>query len=55
MSPTEVRKFLVAAATGLTQALSLGLLPSPFDKYAVLCLSVLGAYGVFAVPNEPAE
>lgn len=52
MSPAEVRKFLVAVATGLTQALSLGLLPSPYDKYVVLCLAVLGSYGVFAVPNE---
>lgn len=52
MKPAEVRKFLVAVATGLSQALALGLLPSPYDKYAMLCLAVLGSYGVWRMPNE---
>lgn len=52
MRPAEIRKALVAAATGLSQALALGFLPEPYDKVALLVLAVLGAYGVYAVPNK---
>lgn len=55
MKPAEVRKFLVAVATGMSQALALGLLPSPYDKYVMCVLAILGAYGVFAVPNDPVQ
>ena len=52
MKPAEVRKFLVAVATGISQALALGILPSPTDKYAMCVLAALGAYGVYKVPND---
>ena len=52
MKPAEVRKFLVAVATALSQALALGLLSSPTDKYAMCVLAALGAYGVYKVPND---
>lgn len=51
MKPAEVRKFLVAVATGLSQALALGLLTEPYDKYVMCVLAVAGAYGVYKVPN----
>jgi hypothetical protein len=50
----NVKKFLVAAVTGATNALALGLLPEPWDKWTVVGASVLGAWGVFAVKNGPA-
>ena len=52
MRPAHVRKFLVAVATAITQAIVLGLFSDPYDKYAILVLAFLGAYGVFAVPND---
>ena len=48
----QVRKALVAFATALSQALAMSLIPQPYDKYALLVLSVLGVYGVFKVKNE---
>lgn len=52
--PAEVRKALVAVATLITQALGMSLIPSPYDKYALLVLGALGAYGVFKLPNKAA-
>lgn len=50
----EVRKALVALATLLSQAVSLSLIPEPYDKYALLVLGALGVYGVFATKNKEA-
>lgn len=52
MKPAQVRKFLVAAVAALSQALALGMLPSPYDKYVMCALSVAAAYGVYKVPNK---
>jgi hypothetical protein len=52
VNPHEVRKALVAAATVLSQALAMSLVPAPYDKYALLVLGALGAFGVFKVPNR---
>ena len=54
-SAKQLRKALVAVATLLSQALAMSLIPEPYDKYALLVLGVLGAYGVFQVKNEPVE
>lgn len=51
-SPAEVRKFLVAAFAALSQALALGLLPEPYDKYVMCVLAVAATYGVYKVPNK---
>lgn len=48
------RKYAVALAAAITEALALGLLPSPFDKYAAAVLAFLSAAGVRAVSNTPA-
>jgi hypothetical protein len=53
--PPQVYKALVALATAISEALALGLVPAPYDKWAVVTLAVLGAYGVFRVPNAPLE
>lgn len=54
MKPAEVRKFLVAVATGLSQAVTLGLFEGNAEKVVLCVLTVLGAYGVYKVPNAPA-
>jgi hypothetical protein len=53
--PKQVKKALVAFATLLSQALSMSLVPAPYDKYALLVLGVLGVYGVFKTSNAPLE
>ena len=50
--PAQIRKFLVAVATVLTQALAYNLVPEVAKPYVLLVVSVLGCYGVFAVRNE---
>lgn len=48
------RKGLVAAAGMLGQLVAAGLIPEPWDKWAVVVLAALTAAGVYAVPNAPA-
>jgi hypothetical protein len=48
----KYRKFIVAALTAATTAVSLGLLADPWDKYVAVASATLGALGVFAVTNE---
>lgn len=55
MKPAQVRKALVAVATGVTQAISLGLLEGDVEKVVLCVLAALGAYGVYAVENEPLD
>ncbi len=50
-----VRKFTVAALTAATTAVALGLAPSPWDKWVAVAAAGLGVFGVWAVPNAPAE
>lgn len=55
MQAKHIRKALVAGATALATALSLGLVPDPYDQWSAVVFAVLGVYGVYAVPNEPME
>ena len=48
------RKEAVVALGVLAQALSLGLLPAPADKYVTALFALLVALGVH-VPNEPKQ
>lgn len=48
----KYRKFIVAALTAATTAVSLGLLADPWDKYVAVVSATLGALGVYAVTNE---
>ena len=54
MTLANVRKAGVAVATLLTQALALGVLTGDVRAAALLVLGALGAYGVYAVPNQAA-
>ena len=47
------RKALVAVAGLAGQALVLGLIPAPYDKYVSVILAALTALGVYAAPNAP--
>jgi hypothetical protein len=53
-TPKQIRKALVGAATFVTQAIALGLVPDPYDKWSFAALSALGTYGIFAVRNDDA-
>jgi hypothetical protein len=48
----NVRKFAVAAVTGATTAVALGLFPNPWDKWTAVASAALGAVGVYAVENK---
>lgn len=47
----EVRKALVAFVSALTTAVAVGLVPDPYNKWALIVVVVLGTFGVYAVPN----
>jgi hypothetical protein len=49
----NVRKFVVAALSGATTAVALGLFPDPYDKWTAVASAALGALGVYAVSNDP--
>jgi hypothetical protein len=49
---THIRKALVALLTALGVAVSLGLLPEPYVSWVPVVVAFLGAYGVYAVPND---
>lgn len=53
-APAEMRKALVAVATGLSEALALGFFDGTLEKVVLCVLAVLGAYGVYKVPNQDA-
>jgi hypothetical protein len=48
----NVRKFVVAALSGATTAVALGLFPNPWDKWTAVASAALGAFGVYAVKNQ---
>jgi hypothetical protein len=48
------RKGIVAAAGLLGQLVAAGIIPAPYDKWAMAVLAALTALGVYAVPNAPA-
>jgi high-affinity Fe2+/Pb2+ permease len=54
IKPAEVRKALVAAATGVSELVTLGVVPDPAVPYVMAALAALGVYGVYAVKNQPA-
>ena len=51
--PAEIRKAIVYACVLVGQLLALGLLPSPWDKYATAALGVAALAGIYKVPNDP--
>ena len=53
-TPAQVKKALVAAATGVTQAITLGLIDGTAEKVVLCVLSAVGVYGVFAIKNADA-
>lgn len=53
MTWNEYRKALVALLTAAVTAASLGLLPDPYADWVPVLVALLGAVGVYAVPNEP--
>lgn len=52
---SEYRKFVVALVTAAASALSLGLIPDPWDGWTTVAVAALGAIGVYAVPNTPKQ
>ena len=50
---TTINKFLVALASTVATALSMGLIPDPYKPYVSMALVFLGAIGVYVVPNKP--
>lgn len=46
------RKGVIAAVTGLAAIASLGILPSPYDKYVATILLIANAIGVHQVSND---
>ena len=50
----QIRKFLMALATAATTAISLGVLPDPWNKWVAIIVGIGGVYGVYAVPNAAA-
>lgn len=50
-SPAQLKKVGVAAATAVTEAISLGLLDGTPERVALCVLAALGTFGVFAVKN----
>lgn len=50
-NPVNYRKFLVALATLLANLLALGLVPAEAQPYVITALNVLGAFGVYRLPN----
>lgn len=55
MNLAHVRKALVAFLTALGVAVSLNLLPEPAAAWVPVLVAFLGAFGVYAVPNEERE
>lgn len=51
MTPAEIRKALVAAATFLASLVAYGVVPEAAVPYVLALLGALGTYGVYAVPN----
>ncbi len=49
----KYRKFIVAGAGFAAEALVLGLVPAPYDKWVTIGLAALTALGVRQVPNAP--
>jgi hypothetical protein len=47
----QVRKFLVALVAAAAQAINLGLVPDRYKPYVGVAVALLGALGVYAVPN----
>jgi hypothetical protein len=48
---SKYRKGIVAAAGALASAVAAGLVPDPWDKWAMVVLAVCTAMGVYSVPN----
>lgn len=48
------RKVAVAVVATVAQAVSLGLIPDPYNKYAFAVLAVAEAVGVYHAPNDTA-
>lgn len=49
---TDARKAGVAVVGGLAEALSLGLLPEPWSKWAAVIVAAATAAGVYGVGNK---
>lgn len=47
----QYSKFIAAIVAVIAEAVSLGLLPDSINKVVALVLAVLGALGVYVVPN----
>jgi hypothetical protein len=50
----EVRKAITAALGGLVAILGTGIVPEPWNTWAVTVVMVATVLGVYNVPNEPA-
>ena len=50
---TEAKKTGVVVLSILVSALALGLIPDPWNKYAVIVIQIATAAGVFSVKNKP--
>lgn len=48
----SAKKALIGVASIVSALLALGLIPTPYDKYAAAALGILGSYGIYAIKNK---
>lgn len=55
MKLEQVRKAIASALGGLAAVVATGIVPEPWNTWAVTAIMVGTVLGVYNLPNEPAE